>query len=128
MTKDKEKPEAAKPAADTSVSGQVTGVRASAQSFQFDMEDKKGRTHTLSLEPAAAMLAAMVSTAFGSGRKLHVITKAANGASTTAVAELRFGNKPKAEKLKKAKPAKPQAVKTPAEAAAAPAAPKPTAS
>ncbi len=120
MAKDVKNAETSKSVNDNSLAGRVTGLRATAADFHFDIEDKKGRTHTLRLEPAAASLASIVAGAYASGKKLHVT--AGNGAMPATATELRFGNKPKVSKPKVTKPPKAVSVtKTAAEYAAAPA-------
>lgn len=120
MSKDKTKSDVATETAE-GLSGHVTGLRSTGKSVEFDLEDKKKRTHVFTLDASAAAMVSLASAAYVSGKKLHVGVKAANGTGQAAVAELRFGNKPKPPKVKKAKPVKSAVVKTPAEAAAAPA-------
>jgi hypothetical protein len=102
------------------LSGHVSGLRVTTRWVEFDLEDKKKRTHTFALEASAAALVSLASAAYISGKKLHVTAKAANGSGQASVTELRFGNKPKVEKAKQEKQEK-LPVKSPAEAAAAPA-------
>jgi hypothetical protein len=124
MSKDKTRIDGSTQSVD-SFAGCVTALRASARSIEFDLEDKKKRTHTFSLDASSPALLALASAAYVSGKKLHVTAKASNGAGMTAISELRFGNKPKPVKAEKAKPGKAAMPKSPAEAAAAPAESKP---
>jgi hypothetical protein len=107
------------PEAKADLAGHVTGLRATGKSVEFDVEDKKKRTHTFALDASSAALLALASAAYVSGKKLHVVAKAANGSGVAGVDEIRFGNKPKPPKVKKQKPVKVAVVKSPAEAAAA---------
>lgn len=127
MSKDKSTKDAATEAAADNLAGQVTGLRVTAKSVEFDLEDKKKRIHTFVLEASAASMVAIVASAYVSGKKLHAIAKAVSGVGTSGIAELRFGSKPKQAKVKKPKPAKPATPKSPAEAASAPAEGKPAA-
>lgn len=110
MAKDVETAAAAKEAAQTAAThaGHIAGLRASAASFEFDVEDKKGRLRTLKLEQAASPLAAVITAAYGTGKKLHIVARPANGAGIETAVELRFGSLPKPPKVKKPKAVKPE--------------------
>lgn len=119
MSKEKSNKDAAA-VATASLAGRVTGLRASGKTVELDLQDKKKRSHTFSLDASSSALTALASAAYVSGKKLHVVAKPANGSAIPGVAELRFGNRVKPAKAKKVKAEKPVAPKSPAEAASAP--------
>ena len=76
-------------------SGKVCGVRATASEFKFDLEGKKGKLHTLTVDCKASHLTQLVIAAYASGKKLHVTVSGEETAS-----ELRFGDIPKTKPKK----------------------------
>jgi hypothetical protein len=82
-------------------------VNSGGSRFQFDIANKAGGKSYL-LDPAGqahfATLAALVTSAYMAGKKIHV-KATPNGDGLPFASEIRLGAKPKAPKVKKAKPA-----------------------
>ena len=83
-------------------------VSGAGSHFQFELAGKNGSKSYLldSANPSAfATLAALVTSAYMAGKKIHV-QGTANGEGLPLASSIRIGAKPKAPKVKKAKPVK----------------------
>lgn len=91
-------------------SGRLNSIHVSGQAnhFQFELVGKHGSNSYL-LDFASpsgfATLAALVTSAYMAGKKIHV-QATANGEGLPFASSIRIGAKPKAPKVKKAKPVK----------------------
>ncbi|MCC7480989.1 MAG: hypothetical protein IT541_05640 [Hyphomicrobiales bacterium] len=91
-------------------SGRLNSINVSgpANHFQFELVGKNGSNSYLldSASPSGfATLAALVTSAYMAGKKIHV-QATANGEGLPFASSVRIGAKPKVPKVKKAKPVK----------------------
>jgi hypothetical protein len=91
-------------------SGRLDSIKASGAGshFQFDLVGKNGSKSYLldSTNPSGfATLAALVTSAYTAGKKIHV-QGTANSEGLPFASSIRIGAKPKVPKIKKAKPVK----------------------
>lgn len=87
--------------------GRLEGISVNGSRFQFDIASKAGANSYLldsANQSQFATLAALVTSAYMAGKKLHV-KATANGDGLPFASEIRVGAKPKEPKAKKPKPA-----------------------